>query len=66
MTMNYHPGKTNEVEHSLCRLYMVSVAHVEKERKELIRDVHRLARLGVGLVRILNGGVTGHNRSKSH
>ncbi|WMV57858.1 hypothetical protein MTR67_051243 [Solanum verrucosum] len=38
-----------------------SVAHVEEERKELAKDVHRLARLGVRLMSILNGGVLVQN-----
>ena len=40
---------------------MGSVAHVEDERKELLKDVHRLARLGVCLMSISNSGVTVQN-----
>ncbi|WMV33701.1 hypothetical protein MTR67_027086 [Solanum verrucosum] len=46
----YHPGKVNVVADALSRLSMGSVAHVDDESKELVRDVHRLARLGVRLV----------------
>jgi len=45
----YHPSKVNVVENSLHRLSMGNVSNVEDD-KELVRDVHRLARLGVGLV----------------
>ena len=50
MSVHYHPGKTNVVADSLRRLSMGSVAHVEEERKELIKDVHSLARLGIHLL----------------
>ena len=43
--MHYHPGKTNVVEDDLNRLSMGSVSHVEEERKEIVKDVHRLAHL---------------------
>ncbi|WMV09635.1 hypothetical protein MTR67_003020, partial [Solanum verrucosum] len=65
MSMNYHPGKANVVVDALSRLSMGSVAHVEKERMELAKDVHRLALLGVRLMSISNGGVTLQNGSKS-
>ncbi|WMV57927.1 hypothetical protein MTR67_051312 [Solanum verrucosum] len=44
---------------------MDSVAHVEEERKELARDVHKLARLGIRLMSISDGGVTVQNRAES-
>ncbi|KAH0655313.1 hypothetical protein KY285_030195 [Solanum tuberosum] len=65
MSVHYHPGKPNVVEDALSRLSMGSVAHVEEERKELAKDVHRLARLGVHLLSILDGGVTVQNGSES-
>ena len=45
MSVYYHLGKGNVVADALRRLSMGSVAHVEEERKELVKDVHRLARL---------------------
>ena len=36
---------------------MGSVAYVEEERKELVKDVHRLAHLGVRLMSISDSGV---------
>ena len=41
----------------LSRLSMGSVAHVEEKRKELVKDVHRLARLGVRLMSISDNAV---------
>ncbi|WMV08283.1 hypothetical protein MTR67_001668 [Solanum verrucosum] len=55
MSVHYHPGKANVVADALSRLSMGSVAHVEEERKELAKDVHRLARLGVRLISISDG-----------
>ncbi|WMV58686.1 hypothetical protein MTR67_052071 [Solanum verrucosum] len=44
---------------------MGSVAHVEEETKELAKDVHRLACLGVRLMSISDGGVTVQNGAES-
>ena len=46
MKFLYHPGKANVVADALSRMTMGSVSHVEQEKKELVKDVHRLARLG--------------------
>ena len=64
MRVLYHPGKPNVVTDALSRLTMGSVADVEDEKKKLVRDVHRLARLGVQLVDSTKGGVMVHNGSK--
>ena len=58
MNLHYHPGKANVVENVLSRLYMGNVAHVDEERKELAKYVHRLSLLGVCLMSISDGGVT--------
>ena len=50
---------------ALSRLSMGSVAHVEEKRKELVKDVHRLARLGVSLMSILDNDVIVQNGSES-
>ena len=65
MSVHYHPCKENVVEDALSRLSMGSVSHVEEERKELVKDVHRLARLGVRLMSILDNCVTVQNGAKS-
>ncbi|KAH0677221.1 hypothetical protein KY285_025022 [Solanum tuberosum] len=56
MNVLYLPGKANVVVDALSRLSMGSVAHVEEERKQLAKDVHRLARLGVCLTDTLDSG----------
>ncbi|XP_069146930.1 uncharacterized protein [Solanum lycopersicum] len=65
MNVHYHPGKENAVAYALSRLYMGSVAHVEEERKELVKDVHKLDRLGVRLMSISDSGVTVQNGDES-
>ena len=53
--MHYHLGKGTVVADALSRLSMGSVAHVEEEKKDLAKDVHMLARLGVRLISISDG-----------
>ena len=65
MSVHYHPGKANVVVDALSRLSMGSVAHVEDERKKLVKDVHRLARFGVRLISISDNGVTSQNGAES-
>ena len=55
MSVLYHPGKTNVVADLLSRMTMGSLSHVEEAKKDLVKDVHRLARLGVILEDSLNG-----------
>ncbi|KAH0669472.1 hypothetical protein KY285_023635 [Solanum tuberosum] len=66
MSVHYNPGKANVVGDALSRPYMGGVAHVEEERKELEKDAHRLAHLGVHRISILYGGITIQNGSESH
>ena len=65
MSVYYNPGKENIVADALIRLSIGSVAHVEEERKELVKDVHRLARLGVRIICISDNCVKVMNRTKS-
>ena len=44
---------------------MGSVAHIEKEKKELVKDVHWLARLGAHLMSISDSGGTVQNGEES-
>ncbi|WMV08503.1 hypothetical protein MTR67_001888 [Solanum verrucosum] len=60
----YHPGKTNVVADVVSRLSMCSTAHVEEEKRELTKDVHRLARLGVQLMDSNEGGIVVMNGTK--
>ena len=65
MSVHYHPGKVNVVADALSILLMGSVVHVEEERKELVKDVHRLTLLGVRLISISDSGVIVQNGAKS-
>ena len=47
------------------RLSMGSVAHAEEKRKKLVKDVHRLARLGVFLMSISDSHATIQNGAES-
>ena len=61
----YHPGKANVVADALSRRSMGSLAHVEPEKRQLARDIHQLASLGVRLVDSEDGGVVIQNTAKS-
>ncbi|WMV09145.1 hypothetical protein MTR67_002530 [Solanum verrucosum] len=65
MNVLYLPGKDNLVVDALSRLSVGSVAQVEEERKELAKDVHRLACLGVCLTDTSDSGVIVQKGSKS-
>ena len=65
MSVLYHPGKANVVADALSRMTMVSMSHVEEETKELVKDVHRLAQLGVWLEDYLIGRLMVHHKSGS-
>lgn len=64
MSILYHPGKSKVVEEAISRLSMNNVAHIDKE-KELVRDVHWHARLGVCIEDSTDGGVIIQNRLES-
>ncbi|WMV19141.1 hypothetical protein MTR67_012526, partial [Solanum verrucosum] len=42
MSILCHPGKANVVADALRKLPMGSITHVEEEKRELAKDVHRL------------------------
>ena len=58
-------GKANVVVYVVIRLSMGSEAHIDDGKKELVRDVHRLAQLGVQLLDSIKGGVMVHNGFES-
>ncbi|WMV33474.1 hypothetical protein MTR67_026859 [Solanum verrucosum] len=64
MSVLYHPENANVVIDALSRLSLGSVARVEDDKKKLVRNIHRLARLGVLLVEYIEGGVVVHKGSK--
>ena len=49
MSVLYHPEKANVVADALSRVSMGSVTNVVGDNKELVKEIHRLARLGVQL-----------------
>ena len=56
MSILHHPGKVNVVADALSRMTMGSVSQIDEAKKDLVKDIHRLARLGVRLEDYLNGG----------
>ena len=59
-----HRGKANVVADAISRMTMGSVSHVEEAKKDLVKDVHRLSRLGVRLVDFPNGSFMVHHNSE--
>ena len=55
--VHYHPDKANVVADALSRMRMGSTTHVEDKKKELLKDIHRLARLGMRLVDSTSWGI---------
>ena len=49
MSVLYHPDKANVVANALSRTTMSSVSHIDEAKKDLVKHIHRLARLGVRL-----------------
>ena len=58
MNVHYHPSKANVVDDAMSRMSMASTTHFEDEKKELVKEVHRLARLGVSLIDSTSWGVS--------
>ena len=50
MNIHYHIGKANVVLDTLIRISRGITDHVEDENKEFVKDIHRVAILGVQLV----------------
>ncbi|KAH0712585.1 hypothetical protein KY289_008544 [Solanum tuberosum] len=65
MSILYHPGKANVVVDALSRLSMGSTAHVDEEKRELAKDVHRLERLEVRLMDSTEGEIVVTNEVES-
>ena len=64
MSVLYHLGKANVVADALNRMTMGSVSHIYEAKIDLVKNVHKLARLGVRFEGSLNGGVMVHQISK--
>ena len=65
MNILYHPGEANVVADALSHLSIKSGCHVEEAKRNLVKDVHRLAFLGVKLEDSPNSGVVVHHNSES-
>ena len=64
MNFRYHLSKANVVADALSRISMGSTSHVEDEKKELVRYIHKLDRLVVWLVDCTSGYVPIHPSSE--
>ena len=65
LSVLYHPGNANKVVDALNRMTIGSVPHVDEYKKDLVKDVHRLVRLGVRLEIFLNVGFMVNYNSES-
>ena len=65
MNVNYHSGKAKVVVDALSWMSMGSIAHVEDEKKELVKYVDIHSKLGVRLVDSTSGGVLVNPSSES-
>ena len=66
MSVLYHPGKSNIVTDALSTVFMGSVTHVVYDKKELVKEVQSLARLGTGLEEYPKGGFVVRHNFKSY
>lgn len=57
MSLHYYLRKANMFADALSQLYMESLAHVDKETRELVKDIYHLDNLGVCLLDSEDGGV---------
>lgn len=60
MSLHYHIGKTNVVDDALIRLSIGSLAHMDEDKWELVKDIHHLSNLGVCLTVSGDGDVFVH------
>ena len=65
ITVSTNPGKANVVADTLRHITMRIVSHVEEEKKELVKDIHRLACSGMRLEDTPNGGFMVNHNSES-
>ena len=65
MNVYYQQGKANVVVDALSRMIIRSTTHVEDGKKDLVKYIHRLVRLGVRLVYSTSWGVLVNPSSES-
>ena len=63
MSFLYHPDKANVVADALSHMTIGSVSHIDEAKKDLVKEDHRLSRLGVRLEGSPNGGAMVHHNS---
>ena len=66
MSVNYHLGKANIVVDALTLLSMGKVSPIDYEKKEMVKEVHKLARLGVRLLDTPSWDVSVHSSLNPH
>ena len=66
MSLSYHPRNANVVADSFSQTTMGNAPHVKESKKKLVKDVHRLAQLGVRLEYSPKGGFMVNHNSKSY
>lgn len=64
MSVHQQPSKANLVVHSLSKLYIGNVPHIEGETNKQAKDVHGLAHIRFCLMSISDDSVTIKYRSK--
>ena len=65
MSILYHLCKANVVVDAIIRLSMGRTSHLEEEKRELSKDMKKLARLGVRLIDFTEGGIVMTNGTES-
>lgn len=56
MNILYYPGKANIIADTLSRLSMSSTSHVEEGKRELAKEVDKLAQLECNIRRTMKAG----------
>lgn len=65
MSPHYYQSKANVVADALSKFFMGSLSHVEEGKRDMVKDIHRLANLGVQLLDSKDGGVVIQEVAKS-
>ena len=65
MCILYHPCKDDVVIDALNWLFIGRTAHVKEEKRDILKDVHRLACLGIRLMDFTKGGIVVTNKLES-
>ena len=50
MIVLYHPSKANVIADDISRMNMGSVSHIDGSKKDLVKDIHMIACLGLRMV----------------